>query len=221
MSTAARGGHPAPGWIGSEELAYWYLRLNGFLSIRNFVVHPDTGVNQRTDVDILGVRFPHRAELVGYRMVDDTPFTAVQDRPYLVIAEVKRGECQLNGPWKNPTSGNMQRVLRALGALCDDQIEEAALSLYDKGTFANLGYYVSLFCFGERKNLDVRQSRPGVPQKLWRSHVLAFVFDRFKTFRNQKTAHPQWDDVGMRLFELASNARSVEQFIDGVERRMT
>jgi len=51
-------------YITSEQLAYWYLRLNGFLSISNFVVHPDTGGQQRTDVDILGVRFPYRAELL-------------------------------------------------------------------------------------------------------------------------------------------------------------
>ncbi len=44
--------------IKYEQLGYWYLRLNGFLTIPNFVVHPDVGHNQETDVDILGVRFP-------------------------------------------------------------------------------------------------------------------------------------------------------------------
>src|SRR2546426_644182 len=39
------------------------FRLNGFLTIRNFVIHPERGNDQRTDVDILGVRFPHRSEL--------------------------------------------------------------------------------------------------------------------------------------------------------------
>jgi len=27
--------------IDPEDLAYWYFRLNGFLAIKNFVVHPD------------------------------------------------------------------------------------------------------------------------------------------------------------------------------------
>ena len=28
--------------VSSEALGYWFLRLNGFLTIPNFVVHPDT-----------------------------------------------------------------------------------------------------------------------------------------------------------------------------------
>jgi hypothetical protein len=53
--------------ISSEKLAYWYLRLNGFLTITNFIVHPDFGRSQRTDVDILGCRFPYRQELLENR----------------------------------------------------------------------------------------------------------------------------------------------------------
>ena len=33
-------------WVSSEALGYWFLRLNGFLTIPNFVVHPDTGSQQ-------------------------------------------------------------------------------------------------------------------------------------------------------------------------------
>ena len=57
--------------IDAERLAYWYLRLNGCLTIQNFVVHPDKGREQKTDVDILAVRFPHRAELLHNSMKDD------------------------------------------------------------------------------------------------------------------------------------------------------
>ena len=32
--------------VSSEALGYWFLRLNGFLTIPNFVVHPDTGSQQ-------------------------------------------------------------------------------------------------------------------------------------------------------------------------------
>lgn len=47
-----------------ERLAYWYFRLNGFLTTENFIVHPDEGKDQRTDADLLAVRFQHRAENV-------------------------------------------------------------------------------------------------------------------------------------------------------------
>jgi hypothetical protein len=45
-----------------EEIAYWYFRLNGFLTIPSFVLYPVQRGPQRTDADLLGVRFPHRGE---------------------------------------------------------------------------------------------------------------------------------------------------------------
>ena len=70
---------PAPGeeaseGISSERLAYWYFRLNGFLQIENFIVHPENRGSQRTDADLLGVRFRHRVERAfdgGKTMEDD------------------------------------------------------------------------------------------------------------------------------------------------------
>src|SRR5258708_7807056 len=94
--------------IRAEQLGYWYLRLNGFLTITNFIVHPDQGRNQETDVDLLAVRFPYRAEL--RRMEDDEFFTRIRDKAYIAFTEVKASLCTLNGPWTNRDRQNMQRV---------------------------------------------------------------------------------------------------------------
>lgn len=84
------------------------FRLNGCLTIVNFIVHPDLirpdePRDQRTDADILAVRFPHRCELFtsGQPMRDHEVFDSggLID---LVIAEVKHGRCRLNGPWTRP-----------------------------------------------------------------------------------------------------------------------
>ena len=42
-----------------ETLAYWYLRLNGFIPMRNFVLHR-AGIQapQSADTDLLAIRFP-------------------------------------------------------------------------------------------------------------------------------------------------------------------
>ena len=76
-----------------EKLAYWFLRLNGCTTIENFVIHPDDAGSQRTDVDILGVRFPHRAELLTSEkpMHDHPAFTATPHRIQIVLTEVKGG----------------------------------------------------------------------------------------------------------------------------------
>jgi hypothetical protein len=58
----------------SEQVANWYFRLNGFLSIPGFVLHPDK--RQRfplTEADLMGVRFANSVEEIdGRKMVDDS-----------------------------------------------------------------------------------------------------------------------------------------------------
>ena len=34
--------------LNPEKVAYWYFRLNGFLQIENFVIHPSQSGAQRT-----------------------------------------------------------------------------------------------------------------------------------------------------------------------------
>ena len=46
--------------INSEDLAYWYFRLNGFLTIQNFVVHPN-----RTEIDIIAARMKFMALILS------------------------------------------------------------------------------------------------------------------------------------------------------------
>lgn len=78
-----------------EELAYWYLRLNGFFPITNFVVHRSNDVVHRSDVDVLAVRMPFVYEEVGGRADDwDSYLTAHINfgRPIGLVCEVKTGD---------------------------------------------------------------------------------------------------------------------------------
>ena len=201
--------------ISAEQLAYWYLRLNGVLNIPNFVVHPDTGNEQRTDVDVLGVRFPYRKELLVNSMVDDELFRRVRDKTYVVLAEVKTGICNLNGPWTIRERQNMQRVLRAVGTFPQAEVEIAAASLYDAGFYSNQLYYASLFCFGAQENQNIRETYPRVPQVTW-NHALNFIYSRFRKYRNPKSSHGQWTLEGRELWDSAMGNRTVEDFINDV-----
>jgi hypothetical protein len=201
--------------ITAEKLAYWYLRLNGFLTTQNFVVHPDSGRDQRTDADILGIRFPYRAELSPNPMRDESLFATVKDKPYIVIAEVKKGRCKLNGPWTDPKLENLQRVLKAIGALPDSEIEPAAKDIYTKGIFSNKEYHVSLVCFGKRRNSTVSKALPEVPQILWDS-VLKFIFSRFTAYERQKVSHGQWDEAGKSLWDCVFEHLALKDFKSAV-----
>jgi len=140
--------HPLP-----ERLAFWFLRLNGFLTIPNFIVHPegprdDGAYPQQTDVDVLGVRFPFRAENRQRPMPDHPLFMAERRRPMVVLSEVKTGQCGLNGPWMGPERQNMQRVLCAGGFLPADQVEEIARALCGHGVWQDETLVIYIVCVG-------------------------------------------------------------------------
>lgn len=77
-----------------ENLAYWYLRLNGFFPMANFVVHRDDGLKDPSDVDVLAIRAPHVFEEVGGQDWDWHDMLRKEldlERPLGVICEVKTG----------------------------------------------------------------------------------------------------------------------------------
>lgn len=76
-----------------EELVYWYLRLNGFFTVNNFVLHHNNE-GRTSDADILAVRFPYVYEETGGRSEDwDHQFfrNFSDDKIIGLICEVKTG----------------------------------------------------------------------------------------------------------------------------------
>lgn len=57
-----------------EILAFWYLRLNGFIVMRDFVLHRGPSRNQASDIDLLAVRLPYAYERIGGQPCDLDPW---------------------------------------------------------------------------------------------------------------------------------------------------
>lgn len=78
-----------------EELAYWYLRLNGFFPITNFVIHKSSNTEYPSDCDILAIRTPNVYEEIGGRPQDwDSKLSdSLGFNKYIIgiICEVKTG----------------------------------------------------------------------------------------------------------------------------------
>lgn len=77
-----------------EELAYWYLRLNGFFPLPNFVVHKSSQVQYSSDCDLIAIRHPYVYEEIGGKADDWDDFLCNQldfNRTLGLICEVKTG----------------------------------------------------------------------------------------------------------------------------------
>ena len=196
----------------AEAVAAWYFRLNGFFTTLNFVVHPDLGSVQRTEVDILGVRLPHRSETAGGRTLDDDKILEFGDgKTLLIICEVKDdGACRLNGPAKDPERADLQKVLSAIGAFENGEVAKAAAGLYQSGSYKNSTYRAHLIALAAERDSKLTAERPDVLQITWLD-VADFIHCRFRSHKDPKKQHPQWDSIGKKLWASAQES-SVEQF---------
>jgi hypothetical protein len=202
--------------ITAESLAYWYLILNGFLTTVNFLVHPETKKDFSTEVDILGVRFPNRSENFRKPMKDDTFCSQQPGQIYVVTAEVKMGLCSLNGPWTDPERHNMNKVLSAVGAFPETDLDEVAGRLHSEGVFSDGKCTVSLLCFGEKTNPEVQSHFPLVPQIIW-SDIRAFLYTRLTSYWREKAQHSQWNRDGQNLWRCAEESQTQNEFIKAIQ----
>lgn len=206
--------------IDAEKVAYWYFRLNGFFQLENFIIHPERRGSQRTDADLIAVRFPYRAERLyddpNDVMADDVQQLALSERLIdILIVEIKRNQpCTLNGPWTREDSHNIHRLLAAIGCLPPDRIDAAASDIYRTGLYRRgVGPRIRLVAVGRERNTELDDQYAEVTQLIWQD-ILAFIWARYNTFRNQKTQVDQWDEEGLKIKHLADRTGDKGQFVE-------
>ena len=147
-----------------ETLTYWYLRLNGFIPMRNFVLHRrNIEGHAAADTDLLAVRFPHVYEAIGGTRDDwdharFAGWALNLDRNLAFIVEVKTGQVdrEIRG-WRLE---RLAAALRRLGMFEQgrvpeivEQLEQASALDVDSWTIVKLlvtkqpfpeGYWVNL-----------------------------------------------------------------------------
>lgn len=153
--------HPLQRGLRSEQVGSWYFRLNGFLSIPGFVVHPDqVREHPRTEADLIAARFPFSSEVIAGRpMVDDERLTRLvlpakslfTQRILFLLVEVKTNLCNVNGPWSNPRERNMQRVIRRLGFASPEEVDHIAMTMYEELRWEDERYVLQYVSLGRQR----------------------------------------------------------------------
>ena len=110
-----------------EELAYWYLRLNGCFPLADFVMHRGVTLEYTSDCDVLAVRPPYVSEEIGGQPDDWDPKLSqfFKDECTLgIICEAKTSAYELEKLFKAP---NLTYSVRRLGLVA--KADEAAYEL--------------------------------------------------------------------------------------------
>lgn len=150
----------------AEEVASFYLKLNGFFILPNFAVHCDY-VNEyiRTEADILAVRFPYSIEEINKKRLFDDPVIAKiagsRKRLFLIV-EVKSGMCAINRKWTNEGFGtkHMQTAIKRMGfAPVRLSGEIAQFLMGETTTWEDADDKVVHLCIGRTKNDSLRHQQ--------------------------------------------------------------
>lgn len=190
--------------LTSDDIAAWYLRLNGCFHIRNYVFHHLTGGGQRAEADFLGVRFPFRAELVetGEALPDDPRF--VGTRIDIVFGEAKRGQpCDVNSSWRDPGRRPVEYALEAIGVFRHERVATVAAAIYKDSTYVDDRFRVRFFAFGSGPNKEL----PGAVEQVVWVDALKFIHGRLNHYGRYKKQVEQWDEAGQFFHNLAQETR--------------
>ncbi|WP_407538650.1 hypothetical protein Q0M94_10740 [Deinococcus radiomollis] len=145
-------------------------------------------------------------------MADDPKISHCRTLINIVIAEVKTSRCALNGPWTDPEKANIQRVLRSVGCIPLDKIEEAASFLYLRGIWIDEAVTLRLFALGDSIDSELPLS---LDQQVTWEEIIAFCHRRFNQYRKQKSSVGIWAEDGIQLKKLAERR---EPDIAGIRR---
>ena len=202
----------------AEEVAQWYFRLNGFMSIPGFVVHPDAPRPvPRTEADLLAVRLKYSREGVWRRdhsdqFRDANKPTDMEDDPILLNAgrvgsvtrhlvamvEVKATACRINGPWSDQAkygrqgaASNMERALARVGFGNHTEVSTAAATMYSDLRYEGKEFIVQYIAIGLQKSDELTARYPKLVQVTF-DEIGSFLWRRFCAFPEKL---PQQNDI--------------------------
>ena len=155
-------------------------------------------------------------------MVDDPLLTCLASttQTLFLLVEVKTDLCNINGPWSERATGNMQRVIRRLGFADPNLAEKIADDMYSHLRWEDDSTVLQYIAIGKRANDGRQRTYPQLKQIVW-EQIANFLFDRFQQFPEKlpsdgRTVHEQWPDFGRafgRRFRKMDGQRDARKFV--------
>jgi hypothetical protein len=147
-----------------------YLQLNGYFTITEYPVVRKLGdgrYRSLTDVDVAGYHLPYGEP----DFAPDPVLRVPDDRPDILIGEVKEGLAQINDSANDPEV--LAKILRRFAGCTATEAATASLTLLARGTVdIRSGHRVRLVAFGSARN------GVGTYLKILHSEVVEYI-DRY------------------------------------------
>lgn len=184
----------------AESLGYWYLRLNGFFPITNFVLHQPKGEGQSTDCDVLAVRLPHVAETISNDPANvvrwDEDFFKKFDIDLAkdtlgVITSVKSGGYSVKEVEEWFDTERLFYSVHRIGLVPQAEVD-AVVAVLKGSPLARRGNTVILKLLVDtethrRKAEANRKKRKGAWLQITLEEIDAFIKDRFNNYKKHKS----------------------------------
>lgn len=132
----------------AENIAYWYLRFNGFFSLQNFVLHKVEQVEGKSvrgtaDSDLLAIRFPYVYEEIGGQKNDwdckQFKSWGIQiDKFHLAfIVEVTSSRSVISNQLKSTkfSCERLEQAIQRFGIFQKDEVSCIVKTLYQKDKY--------------------------------------------------------------------------------------
>jgi len=203
----------------AEEVAVWFLRLNGVFAIQGFIVHPDrVSPYPLAEADVIGIRMNnsfegvHRsktglAKMPDHEVLTKAALVGTVMKSLALVVEVKASLCRINGPWSEERAervvfrSNMERVLGRIGCFSRQEVVTAAEEMNRNLRYEGQNFVAQYFAIGDTKNLDLAARYPRLVQLTF-GDIATFLHQRFRSFPEkivEKAEIDQWPGFGDRF----------------------
>jgi hypothetical protein len=197
-----------------------YLRLNGYFTVPNFIVHAADDptrlsrglIGNHTEVDTIGLRMPHSREVTGAKHIVNDPalVDGAVGKVDVVIAEVKSGnDSTPNRVWKSPhPDPAISYLVRFIGLHAEEEVDAVAQGLASTFCFEDARCRIRYVVFSWQPNAHYQQL--GVTYMTF-DHAISFIVEvRGQSWFNAgigvASLHNQWDELLIQLFAIANKA---------------
>lgn len=195
----------------AEEVANFYLKLNGFFTLANFALHKDRrALDLSTEADLLAIRLKHSCEHVGGRKLNPcnrlSRILVHTDLSAFLIVEVKATACAINSAWdfrRDPRTALESHIyaIKRMGVVSVHDAKKVATVVAQAGRWVGPEGIIQFLCVGSETGTDV-----GRPVILFRD-IADFLVTRFQPLLPLKIPErPEglrtWGEFGYELTQF-------------------